>query len=112
MITKQDLQEAIAECQGTRNPNANTAVKLAAFLTILDHIEEEEKKNEFPQYGQSFAAAHVGGPGKVEYSGTSEFAQAVNGRTQQEVFSVLDELMDTIRALNERLYDGVMRKLR
>ena len=34
MITEKDLQEAIAEGQGQRNPNANTCIKLAAFLTI------------------------------------------------------------------------------
>ena len=34
MITEMDLQEAIAECQGKRNPNADTCIKLAAFYII------------------------------------------------------------------------------
>ncbi len=38
MITEHDLQEAIAECQGKRNPDANTCIKLAAFYTIKEHL--------------------------------------------------------------------------
>ena len=38
MITEKDLQEAIAECQGERNPNANTCIKLAAFYTIRNEL--------------------------------------------------------------------------
>lgn len=115
MITKQDLLEAIAECQGTRTPNTNTAIKLAAFYTILDHIEEsgehepkvvKEDRNSFVEYSLSDSGASV-----IHYGGTSEFAQAIDGRRQKEVWPVMDELMTTIKTLNERLYDAVMRKL-
>lgn len=110
MITKQDVLEAIAECQGTRNPNANTAIKLAAFYTILDHIEEKQEyqtkePEEEPRY--SFST----GPPRIEYNGDSEFAKLIDGRLQSEVLPVIDELMSTIKALNERLYDAVIRKL-
>ena len=44
MIKEEDLQEAIAECQGVRNPNANTCLKLASYYTILDHTKEEEER--------------------------------------------------------------------
>ena len=49
MITERDLQEAIAECNGERNPNANTCIKLAAFLTIQKEMfgkpEEKPRKD-------------------------------------------------------------------
>ena len=38
MITEQDLRQAIAECQGERNPDARTCIKLAAYLTIKEHL--------------------------------------------------------------------------
>lgn len=38
MITDQALQEAIAECNGKKNPDANTCMKLAAYYTIRDHL--------------------------------------------------------------------------
>ena len=104
MITKRDLLEAIAECQGTRSPNANTAVKLAAFYTILDHMDEPQE----PVQNYSYAAP---ADGIIEYDGESEFAQAVNGKPQKEVLKVFEELTETIRMLNERLYNGVIRKL-
>lgn len=110
MITKQDLLEAIAECQGTRNPNANTAIKLAAFYTILDHLEEKQEEPPKPSY--TFSGYSYTEPPDivVQYDGDSEFAQAINGRPQAEVWAVMDELMSTIKMLNERLYNGVMRK--
>lgn len=41
----------------------------------------------------------------------SEFSQAVNDRGINEILPVLDELMDTLKIVNPRLYAGVMRKL-
>ena len=101
MITEQDLQEAIAECQGVRNPTSNTCIKLAAFLTIRDYLYGEQK--ETPHY--SYASQPT-----TQVESDSEFARLVDGRLY-EVFPILDELMETIKVLNPRLYAGVMRKL-
>ena len=111
MITKQDLLEAIAECQGVRSPNANTAIKLAAFYTILDHLDDKEQPVEqtvdsVPRYSLAGPDADV-----IQIDSGSEFAQVVNGRKQSDVWPVIDELMATIKALNSRLYSGVLRKL-
>ena len=112
MITKSDLLEAIAECQGVRSPNANTAVKLAAFYTILDHLDEGQPvdntvdRNSFSGYSLA-----NGRSGSVEYEGDTDFAKIVNGQLQSDVWPVLDELMSTIKLMNERLYNGVMKKL-
>lgn len=111
MITKQDLLEAIAECQGTRSPNANTAVKLAAFYTILDHLEDEGQRNDQSSPVSFTGYSYAGDPASVAYDGESDFARAINGKCQSDVFPVLNELMDTIKAVNERLYNGVLRKL-
>lgn len=112
MITKHDLLEAIAECQGVRSPNANTAVKLAAFYTILDHLDDEKQPTEKP-VENSFAGYSLKniGTSAVQYEGDTEFAQVINGKNQEDVWPVLDELMSTIKLMNERLYNGVMRKL-
>ena len=63
MITEKDLMEAIAECQGQRNPNANTCIKLAAYYTILNNLQATAEKssvvvskNETPAY--SYAPPH------------------------------------------------------
>lgn len=109
MITEQDLREAIAECQGVRNPNASTCLKLAAYYIILDHLNEPV---EMPQY--SYLPAPAPEPVEtptIRYNSGSEFSDAVSGMEVSEIMPVLDELMDTLQAINPRLYNGVMRKL-
>jgi hypothetical protein len=42
---------------------------------------------------------------------SSEFLQIINRKENQKVWPVLDELLSTIKVINPRLYDGVLRKL-
>ena len=104
MITKKDLDSAIAECQGKRNPDARTCIMLAAFLTIKRELFVEEKDD-----GYSFAPAPV--RNTIEINSESEFARVIDGRNQDEVLPVMDELMETIKMIQPRLYDAVMLKL-
>lgn len=111
MITEQDLQEAIAECLGQRNPTANTCIKLAAFYTIKQNLfPSKEKEITLPEY--SFRAAPPAEQIEtITTNSDSEFLQAVNDRNIQEVLPVINELMETIKIVNPRLYAGVMRKI-
>lgn len=102
MITQRDLQEAIAECQGQKNPNASTCIKLAAFLTIQRELFGEP--SEVPP--RSFAYS----PG-IEYNGDSEFAKAIQGKSFDEIMQLFDELMSTLATVYPRLYDSVMMRL-
>lgn len=104
MITEKDLQEAIAECQGQRNPTANTCIKLAAFYTIRNELFGA--KPEPVRY--SFASGNQ----TISFDSGSEFSQAVKGKDPDEVFKVLDELMEAVQATNPKLYASVMRRLR
>ena len=106
MIKEQDLLEAIAECQGERNPNANTCIKLAAYYTILDHTKEP-KEEVVPRIEYSFASK----PNDVGHIGDSDFLMKIEGQDVEEIMLVMDELMTTLQVINPRLYDGVMRKL-
>lgn len=105
MITKQDLEEAIAECQGQRNPNANTCLKLAAFYTIRKELFGEEKEVE---QLYSYAPEPVE---TIQTYGDSEFLEAVNGKSVDGVMPIMDELMDAMKVLQPRIYDSVMRKI-
>lgn len=104
MITRKDLETAIAECQGKKNPDAKTCIMLAAFYTIRKEMFGEA---EFPSY--SFTPA----PDRntIEIDSDSEFARAVDGREVNEVLPVMNELMDTLQILQPRLYSAVMAKL-
>lgn len=103
MITEQDLQEAIAECKGQRNPNANTCIKLAAFLTIKRELFGEDDQQEVPSM-YSYAPP-------PEYDSGTEFSDAIKGINTDKLLPVIDELMTTLQVLYPRLYDGVMIKI-
>lgn len=106
MITIKDLQEAIAECKGERDPNANTCIKLAAYYTIMEHMQD----NSTPAQKYSFAA----GPppsAVVDYQGTSEFAECARGMPLNDFMAVMDELMSTLQILNPKLYNSVIRRV-
>ena len=102
MITEKELREAIAECQGQRNPNANTCIKLASYYTILDHIKEEE-----PMSTYSFASQ----PKMLQYVSETEFGKCIQEMSIEDVLAVMDELMTTLSIIYPRLYNGVMAKL-
>ena len=112
MITEQDLQEAIAECQGQRNPNANTAIKLAAFYTIRRELFGEEKDAvQLPGYSYAAQPETASEP-MIQNDSDSEFARLIDGKPQKEVWPLMDEMMDTIHAIHPRLYRAVMDRLR
>lgn len=108
MITKQDLQEAIAECQGQRNPNANTCIKLAAYFILLDHMADDTPERYSYSSAPSIAQPVVP---SVEYWSDSDFGRAVNGKSVEDVLPLVDELMQTIQVLQPKIYDAVLRKL-
>lgn len=106
MITERDLEQAIAECQGERNPNANTCIKLAAFYTIRSEMFGRPAEEPMAAPGYSYAT----GP-TIDYSSDTEFSQIITGRDPADVWPVMDELMSTLYVLMPKLYDSVLRKL-
>ena len=103
MITKQDLEEAIAECKGQRNPNSTTCIKLAAFLTL-----QRELYGNPPVVEQSFSPPPIE---TIRTNGDSDFMVAVDGKLWEDVLPIIDELMDSMMVLQPRIYDSVMRRI-
>lgn len=113
MITEKDLQEAIAECQGVRNPNANTCIKLAAFLIIQEHLygkpPESDTVPALPAY--SYAAPPEQVETIIDYQSDTEFSAVIDGRQAADVWPVMDELMEVLRVTNKPLYKATIRKI-
>ena len=93
MITRRDLEEAIAKCQGQKNPNANTCIKLAAYYTILDHTPED-----VTDY------LYSSGP-------SSEFIKIVKRSRVDDVIQIMDDLMETLQGVNPKLYYETLDRL-
>lgn len=113
MITEHDLQAAIAECKGKRNPDSSTCIKLAAFLIIQEHLygkpPESDTAPALPAY--SYAAPPEQIETTINYYSDTEFSQVIDGRQASEIWPIMDELMTVLQATNPRLYAGVMRKI-
>lgn len=109
MITERDLEEAILECRGQRNPSASTCIKLAAFLTIQRELYGKGEEIQQPEPSYSYAPPEVAD--EVTYDSGSTFSDAIRGRHQDDIWPIMDELMSVLQATNPRLFNGVMRKL-
>lgn len=111
MITKEDLEAAIAECQGERNPNAQTCIKLAAYYTILDNIRKPEPQD----YGASYTAAPTvidTGERFIDYHRDTELSRLIDGKEAYPVWEVMDELLQTLKMIMPPLYNGTVEKLK
>ena len=106
MITIDDLKAAIAECEGERNPNANTCMKLSAYYILL-----REKQGKPDTSGYSSAPAPSVSE-TVDYYSKTEFGRLVQDKPAKDVMSVIDELLSHLSAVQPRMYDGTLRKLR
>ena len=106
MIKREDLLDAIAECQGQRNPNANTCMKLAAYYTILNQMDnsgQDEQKRVLPSFtGYSYES---------HYDSGTEFSDAILDLDIDSVLPILDELMTTLKVLHPKLYNAVLTKI-
>ena len=102
MITEHDLHEAIAECQGERNPNAQTCIKLAAYYTILNQMHPAE----YPVADSGYS-----GDSGVRLDSGTEFADCINA-VGDSAWPLMDELMTTLSVVQPRLYEMVIRKLK
>lgn len=118
MIHEQDVLDAIAECQGERNPNANTCIKLAAFLTIQRELFRKAEDTEAaapetvpvaPAY--SYAAPADTVDTYIDYYSDTEFGKAIDGKRAADVWPIMDELMSVLQATIPRLHDSVIRKI-
>ncbi len=110
MITERDLKEAIAECEGTKNPNANTCIKLAAYYTILDNLYgQPTDRQEAATFPRGYSLSD--GNGSIDYLTDSELSEIIRQKGIDKVYRVIDELTETIAVLNPSLYQSFMRKL-
>lgn len=106
MITEQQIIEAIAECQGERDPNANTCYKLAAYYIILNEMRGKTPAPPLQTYSQDPPDS------TVHFDSDSEFARAIQGMNSDKAWALVDELVATLWAVNKPLYNALMRQIK
>lgn len=101
MFTKNQLLEAIDELEMSQATYQNCE-KLATFYSLYDHL-----------YGDKIPMAQDTSREVIISShGESEFLRAIEGQDSEKVWMVIDELLETIKALNPRLYQATLQELR
>ena len=86
--------------------------KLATLYTIKNQMKKQEPEMQSRTYEQAYSAAPAEIPVEVGRYGDSEFLREVEGRNEEQVWGIMDDLMDTLQVANPRVYNGVMRKIR
>lgn len=102
MFTKNQLIEAIDELEMSPATYQN-AEKLATFYQLYDHLYTQREPERRIESARETT---------IDRYGDSEFLQEIEGKTAQQVWETMDELMSTIRALQPRLYEATIDRLR
>lgn len=126
MIDPQELSDAIAEIEASRNQSPSACLRLASLYTIRDHLQGSQTASKialetfsgtegytYIPYAQS-AGNGVKMPAisvPAEMRGESEFLRAVDGKPVEDVWRILDDLLDTLRVTGPRAYATVLRRL-
>lgn len=101
MVTERELREAIRECENSP-ASLQSLEKLAVFYTVYDKIFADSTDSSEKPTGST----------DIQPVSDSEFMQLIVGKDWTSLLVILDELMDTVKILQPRLYDAVMQKLR
>lgn len=107
MLDIREIDEAIAELE-RREATFSGCSKLADLYTIRAHMTGQSTPYE-RQYSQS-----AGSPIQEERPdlGSSDFLRVVSEKDPSASWAIMDDLMDTLRVVNPKAYDGVMRKIK
>lgn len=106
MIDETELKLWIARLE-TEESSWPNYEKLAALYIIRNEHGGEKLQAKSPPMLYSAEPA----PAKTKNSSGSEFLQAVGNVTQDRAWEVMDELMDTLKIVNEKAYNSVLKKL-
>lgn len=105
MIREEDLREAIAECEGIRNPSASTCIKLASYYALLDRTAKPENVPVQMRSQYSYASSP-----EILF-GETEFSRIVEKKGIASCYPVIEETMEALSVILPKLYNAMMRKL-
>jgi len=79
------------------------AEKLATFYLLYDHLYiQKEPINRIESVHEVIIDKH----------GESEFLQLISGQKAEDIWNIIDELMDAVRTLQPRLYQATIDRLK
>lgn len=110
MLNEQEINEEIAALENKRNHSATDCANLANLYSIRDHaFRRTELDQHISAYSQASAPIATS---VLDNYGDSDFLLVVSGKVPADAWGIMDDLMDTLRVVNPRVYESVMRKMR
>jgi hypothetical protein len=103
-ITESELTDAINVLSNAKHTIQNCE-KLAAVYTVRDHMYPTKPIERGYSANSNIADDVVG------LYGRSDFLVAISEKKPSEAWLLMDDLMNTLYAINPRLYDSVMRRI-
>lgn len=104
MIREDDLRDAIAECEGSRNPTASTCIKLASYYALLDRKTKTEDHHEQDR-GYSFS------PMPEIPFGDSALSKIIERKGISPCYPIIEETIECLSVVMPSLYNAMIRKL-
>lgn len=101
MLSETQLLDAIEELERSCTTYQDCE-KLATFYILLSHAYGSEP---IPSVESTREIM-------VSDNGGSEFLRAIHGKDAYTMWQIMDEVMDTIKAFQPRLYDATLQKIR
>ena len=104
MFTKAELLDAIDQLMDGKH-SIQSCEKLAAIYTVMDHLYA-------PDVGYSNDNKVIAETKPViGYYGDSDFLLAIEGKNPEQVWPLIDELIEALSVLNPRLLSNFFDKL-
>lgn len=114
MLDKAEIRKEIARLEYEESSYHNYAM-LADLYTIRRQMQEEEQGSRSARIhaysGDPSTALQAADSQTVGSYGDSDFLRAIEGKEPSKVWSIMDELMDTLAIVNAKVYQSVMQKI-
>lgn len=107
MVDENEVNRWIARLE-TEESSWKNYERLAVLYAIRDQ-QSSSRERALPTAYSAYSAAPA--PVNVETYGDSDFLRAVANIPPDKAWEIMDELMDSLKIVNERVYNSVMRKL-
>uniref|UniRef100_A0AAU8B6P7 Uncharacterized protein n=1 Tax=Dulem virus 33 TaxID=3145751 RepID=A0AAU8B6P7_9CAUD len=108
-LNEREVNAEIAQREAS-DLNRTSLQELANLYVVRDHLFGGVDRYDIG-YSMAPAPASRSYDEMVGDYGDSDFLQSVSGKDAAQAWAVIDELMDTLRVVNSRVYDSVLRKI-
>lgn len=95
MINQDELDKEILMLE-KKDTTYSNCERLAWLYIVRDHITRQQTAQPTP----------------LSVDPSSEFLQAADGKDSVSVFAIMDDLMDTVKAVAPRAYESIMRRIK